>query len=126
MPINTKNTYGAEIRNKLTTIKVNYNFLIMDMEIDKSLVSRMMMSAIDDIELLADKLKDMPINEYKDLGCLNDWDMPGSIGTKPIPKEYLNCHHKYDLKEKALNDSGTYKECSCEICHIKWQVDSSD
>jgi hypothetical protein len=56
-------------------------------------------------------------NEIKDLGCMNGWPVD--------PLEYVHCcNHKHVLTTVKLGNCWT--EYSCEICKIKYNVDSSD
>jgi hypothetical protein len=58
-------------------------------------------------------------NEMKNLGCMNGW--------KSEPVEYTKCksgcHHEFVSTRKLGN---CWYEYSCEICKIKYNVDSSD
>ena len=117
MSINTKNTFGAEIRNKVAVIQGYVDFERIS---NPNLQPNPISSALKDLIILADKLKDMPIEPvYKDLGCRNSWII--------YSEEVLKCNRLgHELQETKLNDAGTYREYKCPKCLIFWKTDSSD
>ena len=132
MSINTKNTFGAEIRNKLSTILIAEELIREKIKDPLQSINMMfdnteellnnIQSAIGELKDLADKLKDMPIEpKYKDLGEKNSW----VVGE--YPHEYIMCMTaEHELQEIKLNDAGTHREYCCPKCLIFWKTDSSD
>ena len=129
--INTKNTFGAEIRNKLSTISIAEELIREKIKDPLQSINMMfdnteellnnIQSAIEELKDLADKLKDMPIEEYKDLGCHNEWD------SKDLPDKYIKCiAAEHETQDRDLNADRTYTEHKCEICKIIYRTDHSD
>jgi hypothetical protein len=61
----------------------------------------------------------MVVPSIKDLGCMNGWHL------KDKPKEYVECcalGHKHTQKKLG----NCWYEYYCEICKIRYNVDSSD
>ena len=117
--INYKNTFGAEIRNKVAVIQGSIEILEQD---KGGLKFDGIRGVCKDLVKIADKLKDMPIEpKYKDLGEGNSW----VVGE--YPHEYIMCMTaEHELQEIKLNDAGTYREYRCPKCLIFWKTDSSD
>jgi hypothetical protein len=61
-------------------------------------------------------------NEIKDLGCMNGWKDPSNEWT--LYWACLNAGHRSHLQNNKLGNCWT--EITCEICKIKYNVDSSD
>ena len=127
--INYKNTFGAEIRNKLSTISIAEELIREKIKDPLQSINMMfdnteellnnIQSAIEELKDLADKLKDMPIEPaYKDLGCENGFH-------NSTPEEYVKCHELKHATEQAIIGN-CLTEFRCPICKIKWTCDSSD
>ena len=59
------------------------------------------------------------VEDYKDLGVMNGW--------RTEPPEYTRCQR--ELKHRAIETQGPwtcYSYVRCDVCQIKWEVDSSD
>jgi hypothetical protein len=67
----------------------------------------------------------------KDLGFMNNWkyiiENNRFIYLPEDNAEYLSCREqKHELQEISHSYRGSDTEYICEICQIKWHVDSSD
>jgi hypothetical protein len=55
----------------------------------------------------------------KDLGIRNSW--------KQEPEEYKNCvNNNHKLRKVQLDTRGVDHDYYCDICQIKWNLDTSD
>ncbi len=64
----------------------------------------------------------MTIQEYTNIGWLNDW-----LGTDREPEAYKKCHEDKSHDGHRHEEGGwSNHTCWCDICKIEWHYDSSD
>ena len=118
MSINYHDDVQGILRGKVAIISANIQIL---KKIYPLLETNAIDKALDEIVIVGDKLKDMPIEEYKDLGCHNEWD------SKDLPDKYIKCiAAEHETQDRDLNADRTYTEHKCEICKIVYRTDHSD